>query len=120
MRLKISWHACLEYPPRQRQPGRRAWSDKINLALLPGLPHGEGALAVSDILVASSLINGNGTGVEDINNASTIRLSDADIISNGTAISGVSYSYVTNRIVGTTLGSAPTPLGSLSPTSGEQ
>jgi hypothetical protein len=82
--------------------------------------HGEGALAASNILVASSLINGNGTGVEDLNNASTIRLSDTDIISNGTAISGVTYSYVTNRIVGTTLGSAPTPLGSASPTFGEQ
>jgi Right handed beta helix region len=80
--------------------------------------YGEGPLAPSDMLVASSLINGNGTGVQNAS-SSTVRLSDTDIISNGTAISGVSYSYVTNRIVGT-IGASPTPLGTLSPTSGEQ
>jgi hypothetical protein len=80
--------------------------------------YGEGPLAVSDLMVASSLINGNGTGVQTVG-SSTLRLSDTDIISNGTAISGVSYSYVTNRIVGA-IGASPTPLGTLSPTSGEQ
>ena len=81
--------------------------------------YGEGPFAFSDILVASSLINGNGTGVQTPG-SSTIRLSDTDIISNGTGITGTSYSYVTNRIVGTNMGSAPTPLGTASPTFGEQ
>lgn len=80
--------------------------------------YGEGPLALSDMLVASSLINGNGTGVQNVSQ-STVRLSDTDIISNGTGISGVSYSYVTNRIVGA-IGASPTALGTLSPTSGEQ
>jgi hypothetical protein len=80
--------------------------------------YGEGPFGQSDIIVTSSLINGNGTGVQTPG-TSTIRLSDTDIISNGTAINGTSYSYVTNRIVGT-VGSSPTPLGTASPTFGEQ
>jgi hypothetical protein len=80
---------------------------------------GEGPFAPSDILVASSLINGNGTGVQTPN-TSTIRLSDTDIVANGTGITGVTYSYVTNRIVGLNVGNNPTPLGSASPTFGEQ
>src|ERR1700761_8339726 len=81
--------------------------------------YGEGPLAPSNLMVVSSLILGNGTGVQ-VNGASTIRLSDSDIITNGTSITGASYSYVTNRIVGTNPGTAPTPLGSASPTFGEQ
>jgi hypothetical protein len=81
--------------------------------------YGEGPFGQSDIIVTSSLINGNGTGVQTPG-TSTIRLSDTDIIANGTAISGTSYSYVTNRLVGPAIGNAPTPLGSASPTFGEQ
>src|ERR1700761_3700770 len=77
--------------------------------------YGEGPLAPSDMMVVSSLINGNGTGVQN-NGSSTIRLSDSDIVSNGTTISGATYSYVTNRLVGSNIGLAPTPLGSASPT----
>lgn len=81
--------------------------------------YGEGPLAASDLMVATSLINGNGTGVQTVG-SSTVRLSDTDIIGNGTAISGTSYSYVTNRIVGNNIGISPTPLGTASPTFGEQ
>jgi hypothetical protein len=74
----------------------------------------------SEVNLSNSVTSNNSTGVQNAGGA-VIRLSNTDIAFNGTAISGATQSFSTNRIQGNVaLGTAPTPIGSTSNPTGLQ
>ena len=81
----------------------------------------EGPLAAAQAHVSNSVSSNNGTGVQNGGGTVTIRLSNNDIIHNGTAFSGATQSFNNNRVQGNdSLGTAPTPIGSTSNSTGLQ
>jgi hypothetical protein len=75
----------------------------------------EGPLAASEVHLSNSVSGNNGTGVQNGGGTATIRLSNNDIVFNGTAFIGATQSFNNNRIQGNgSLGTAPTPIGSTS------
>jgi hypothetical protein len=81
----------------------------------------EGPLAASQVHVSNSVSSNNGIGVENGGGMATIRLSNNDIVLNGTAFSGATLSFNNNRVQGNgALGTAPTPIGSPSNPTGLQ
>jgi hypothetical protein len=77
--------------------------------------YGDGLLGAAEMHVSNSVTSNNGIGVQIGGGAITIRLSDTDVAFNGTAFSGPTQSFHNNRVVGnSTLGTAPTLIGSTS------
>ncbi len=65
----------------------------------------------TEVNVSNSVISSNTTGVQNAGGTVTIRLANNDITLNGTAISGATQSYGSNRLQGNTAaGTAPTPI----------
>jgi hypothetical protein len=63
----------------------------------------------------------NGTGVQNGGGTVTIRLSNNDIVFNGTAFAGATQSFNNNRVQGNAaLGTAPTLIGAASDPTGHQ
>jgi hypothetical protein len=81
-----------------------------------------GTGAAAQLNLNSSIVsNNNGFGIQNQGGNVTIRLSNNDIAFNGTAISGASQSFTTNRIAGNgSVGTAPTPIGATSNPTGQQ
>jgi hypothetical protein len=74
----------------------------------------------SEVNLSNSVTSNNSTGIQNAGGA-VIRLSNNDIAFNGTAISGATQSFSNNRIQGNgALGTAPTPIGSISNPTGLQ
>jgi hypothetical protein len=81
----------------------------------------EGPLAAVQVDVSNSVSSNNGTGVQNGGGTVTIRLSNNDIVFNGTAFAGATQSFNNNRIQGNeTLGTAPTLIGAASNPTGHQ
>ena len=81
----------------------------------------EGPLAAAQAYVGNSVSSNNGTGAQNGGGTVTIRLSNNDIVFNGTAFSGATQSFSNNRVQGNdTLGTAPTLIGSTSNPTGLQ
>jgi hypothetical protein len=76
--------------------------------------------AGGEIHVDASVTSNNGTGIQ--NNSGTIRISNTDISFNSTAMGGTAVpSFGNNRLVGNNAaGTAPTPIGGVSNTFGQQ
>jgi hypothetical protein len=61
----------------------------------------------ANVLVDGTAVEGNGTGVASY--SGTITINNSDIVSNGTGITGTTYSYGNNRILGNnSAGTTPT------------
>jgi Right handed beta helix region len=81
----------------------------------------EGPLAAVQVHVNNSVSSNNGTGVQNGGGTVTIRLSDNEIVFNGTAFAGATQSFTTNRVQGNgALGTAPTVIGAASGRTGQQ
>lgn len=80
-----------------------------------------GTLASAEVNISNSVISNNGLGVGNLGGTVTIRLSNNDISFNTTGFSGATQSYFNNRLQGnTSLGPAPTAIGSTSNPTGQQ
>ena len=80
-----------------------------------------GALAASEVNISNSAISNNGTGVQNNGGTVTIRLSNNDIAFNGTAVTGATQSFITNRLTGNgTVGTVPTVIGTPTGPTGQQ
>ena len=81
----------------------------------------EGPLAAVQVHVSNSVSSNNGTGVQNGGGTTTIRLSNNDIVFNGTAFAGATQSFNNNRVQGNgALGTAPTLIGAASGPTGHQ
>jgi Right handed beta helix region len=81
----------------------------------------EGPLAAVQVHVSNSVSSNNGTGVQNGGGTVTIRLSNNDIVFNGTAFAGATQSFNNNRVQGNgALGTAPTVIGGASGPTGRQ
>jgi hypothetical protein len=81
----------------------------------------EGPLAAVQVDVSNSVSSNNGTGVQNGGGTVTIRLSNNDIVFNGTAFAGATQSFNNNRVQGNEiLGTAPTLIGAASSPTGHQ
>jgi hypothetical protein len=81
----------------------------------------EGPLAAVQVHVSNSVSSNNGTGVQNGGGTVTIRLSNNDIVFNGTAFGGATQSFNNNRVQGNgALGTAPTVIGAASSPTGHQ
>jgi hypothetical protein len=81
----------------------------------------EGPLAAVQVDVSNSVSSNNGTGVQNGGGTVTIRLSNNDIVFNGTAFIGATQSFNNNRVQGNEiLGTAPTLIGAASGPTGHQ
>lgn len=79
----------------------------------------EGPAGGVEVNVTDSVVSSNGTGVRNGGGTVTIRLSNNDIAFNGTAISGATQSFGTNRISGP-IGAVPAFIGGDAPAKGQQ
>ncbi|NVO13256.1 MAG: right-handed parallel beta-helix repeat-containing protein [Rhodoplanes sp.] len=74
--------------------------------------------AGSEVNIDHTVVSSNGIGVSG---GGIVRLSNTDIAFNATAVSGATQSFGNNRISGNTnVGTAPTPIGGVSNTFGQQ
>jgi hypothetical protein len=81
----------------------------------------EGPLAAVQVHVSNSVSSNNGTGVQNGGGTTTIRLSNNDIVFNGTAFAGATQSFNNNRVQGNgALRTAPTLIGAASNPTGHQ
>jgi hypothetical protein len=81
----------------------------------------EGPLAAVEVHVSNSVSSNNGTGVQNGGGTVRIRLSDNEIIFNGTAFAGATQSFNNNRVQGNgALGTAPTVIGAATSRTGHQ
>jgi hypothetical protein len=70
-----------------------------------------GLLAPAEVNITNSVISSNPTGVQNGGGTVTIRLANNDITYNGTAISGATQSFGSNRLLGNTAaGTAPSAI----------
>jgi hypothetical protein len=74
-----------------------------------------------EVHVSNSVTSNNGIGIANGGGAVTFRLSNNDIVFNGTAITGATQSFSNNRIAGNgAAGVAPTPIGTTTNPTGLQ
>jgi hypothetical protein len=93
----------------------------INRSLFSGHTQaGVFAAVNSEVNLSNSVTSNNSIGIQNAGGA-VIRLSNNDIAYNGTAMSGATQSFSNNRIQGNgALGTARTPIGSMSNPTGLQ